>query len=278
MKRPCSAFAAASAFVAALAASAPQTARAADASLEVCGDLSAKPADVVHHCRRALDGGLDDRAAFAVGLNLGAALLELGRPDAALDALAAAEALGFSRVELHVFRADAFEALERRREAGEAWAKAVASAPDSLDVRLGEGAFHLRAGALDPALAAFDAALAREPDDPTGLFNRGLTLIALGKGEAAERDFTRLLSEAPNDAGAYHHRARAKAERDDAGALRDFDRAIKLAPEWSEPWYRSGLLLDRIGRTEDANLRFRRAFELGETDPWLLERIKSFGG
>lgn len=262
-----------------LSLTAPSAARAADGSLGVCADLSAPAEAVVLHCRRVLaDDDLEPRREIAVRLNLAGALLEMNRPGAALEAYDAAASLGSSVAILHVGRADALEALDRRAEAAESWGAARAAAPDSFDVLLGEGAFHLRGGAPEAALVALDAALAQEPDDPNALFNRGLALIALGRGAEAERDFTRLLTEAPNDAGAYHHRARARAGRDDAAAVRDFDKAIQLAPEWPEPWFRSGLLLDEAGQVEEANLRFRRAFELGEKDPWLLDRIKSFGG
>lgn len=267
---------------------APSPGAAADASIEICGDLSARATEVAHHCRRALAaGGLSDRRRFAAAINLGAALHELGRPAAALEAFSdaadvaasiGADAGRSAIVQLHVGRAGAYEALRRRAEAEADWRAALAAAPDSFDVRLGLGAFHLRGGAHGAALEAFDAALALEPKAADALFNRGLTLIGLGRMDGAERDFTRLLTDNPNDAGALHHRARARAARDIGAALADFDAAIRLTPEWAEPWFRSALMLDRAGRVEEANFRFRRAFELGHKDPWLLERVRSLGG
>ena len=73
-------------------------------------------------------------------------------------------------------------------------------------------------------------------------------------------------------------RARSRAGTNDQGAVEDFDKASANAPEWSDPWYRAGRILDRLGRADDANLRFRRAFELGHKDPWLLDRITALGG
>lgn len=252
---------------------------AANSSLAVCGDLSAKASDVAFHCGRAIrSGSLSTEATFAAQLNLGDAMLELHKPAQALDAFDAAAATGLRRVELHVGRAMALEDLRRRSEAAESWRMALAAAPDSLDVRLGEGAFHLRGGDLRPALVAFDAALAIAPRDADALFNRGLTHIALNQMEAAVRDFSRLLEDAPSDAGAYHHRARAQTGWNDDAALRDFERASSLSPEWAAPWFLSGKILDRIGRADAANERFRRAFELGYQDPWLLERVRSLGG
>ena len=70
----------------------------------------------------------------------------------------------------------------------------------------------------------------------------------------------------------------ARTGVDDGGAIADFDQAAKLSPTWAAPWFLSGRIMDRIGRTSDANQRFRRAFELGYNDPWLLNRIQSLGG
>ena len=256
----------------------PGALQAADGSLALCGNLSAKAADVVLHCRRALEGDLSRGDAEAARLNLGDALIATGRPSLALDAYNEAEREGSRRVELYIGRASALEAMDRRAEAAADWRRAVERAPRSFDARLGLGAFHLRGGAYGDALAAFDAALSIDGDDADARYNRGLTLLALDRKAEAEADFSRLLRDDPADAGAWHHRARARVGRDDRAALADFDEAIRLSPEWTAPWYLSGRLLDDNGRVEDANFRFRRAFELGANTPWLLNRIQSLGG
>lgn len=261
------------------AASAPPSARAASVSLEKCADLSASAQDVAHHCRRALaNDRLSGDQALAAGLNLGDALLTLGRAEDALDAFDAAAANGRERVELYLGRADAHETLGRRREAAGDLDRALALAPGSRDVRLARGAFYLGAGAADAAFEEFDAAVRLDPDDADARFNRGVALIALSRGAEAERDFTAVLRDYPKDAGAYLQRGRARDGRDDAGALADYEKAAALAPEWTDPVFLAGRLLDRTGRVEAANARFRRAFELGYRDPWLLERIRSLGG
>ncbi|MEO1611977.1 MAG: tetratricopeptide repeat protein, partial [Pseudomonadota bacterium] len=117
-----------------------------------------------------------------------------------------------------------------------------------------------------------------DAEDPDAYFNRGLAHLALGRSAAAERDFTAVLSEYPTDAGAFFQRARARTGADDQGALSDYAQAATLAPEWSDPWYLAGRILDRLGRSDEANSRFRRAFELGHKDPWLLDRITALGG
>lgn len=259
-------------------AAAPTAGAAQDGSLARCGSLSAPVADVIHHCRRALSqGGLSKTQEFAVNLNLADALLSAGRPGPARDAFAAAAATGLERVELYIGRAEAEEDLGDQAAAAADLDRALALAPSSIDVRLARGAFHLRAGRSEAALAEFDAAVQLDAQNVDARFNRGLTLIALGRGAAAVSDFTAVIHGDPSDSGAYFQRARAREATDPAGALADFDQAIVLSPEWGAPFVASGILLDRLARTEEANRRFRRAFELGVKDPWLLERIRSLG-
>lgn len=259
--------------------SAPDAAVARDGSLEQCGSLSAPVRDVIHHCRRALSrGGLTKKQEFVANLNLGDALLSTGTPGAARDAFAAAAATGLERVELYVGRARAEEALGDRMAAARQLDRALELAPQSLDVRLARGAFYLRISQPEAALEEFNAAVRIDGDDADARFNRGLTLIALNRGGEAASDFSAVISSYPNDAGAYFQRGRAREGRDDSGALQDFDQATELSPEWALPYFVSGQLLDRLGREAEANRRFRRAFELGHKDPWLLNRIRSLGG
>ena len=262
------------------AATTPAAGMAADGSLAVCADLNASAGDVALHCRRAIaSGGLSDAQTFGAQVNLGEALLSLGQPSLAKDAFDAAAELAAGRIEPLIGRADALEEMGRPDEAAAEWFAAVRRAPDSVDARLGKGAFHLRSGAPAAALKEFDAAvrLSDEGADADALFNRGLANIALNRAAEAERDFSAVLEQYPSDAGAYFQRARAKAGRDDRGALADYARASELAPEWADPWYRAGRILDAQGRADEANRMLRRAFELGLKDPWLLDRITALG-
>ncbi|MFN3261732.1 MAG: tetratricopeptide repeat protein [Pikeienuella sp.] len=266
-----------------LVLAAPAPAAAQDGSLARCGALSAPAAEVAHHCRRALErGGLRAEQAFAAGLNLGDALIALGRAGEAKAAFAAAaetgREAGLDRVELHLGIARAEEALGDRRAAATAFDRALALAPRSVDVRLARGAFWLRLGQGEAALEEFDAALRLDGGDADARFNRGLTLLTLGRDGAAEADFSAVIRDYPRDSGAFFHRARAREAARPEAALGDYDEAAALAPEWADPWLASARLLDRVGRREDANARYRRAFELGAKDPALLERIRALGG
>lgn len=257
----------------------PSAINAANGSLEVCADLDAPVGDVAHHCRRAIQSeSLSESQEFGAQVNLGEALLALGQPSLAWDAFNAAAALRPDRVEPFIGRADASEKRGMTDQAAADWFAALRLAPGSLDARLGKGAFHMRMNAPAAALKEFDAALQIDPEAFDALFNRGLAYFAMGRMAAADQDFSAVLREYPADAGAYYHRARARSAQNPAAAVADYDQASMHAPEWADPWFESGKALERLGRVDEANQRYRRAFELGHKDPWLLQRITSLGG
>ncbi|MEM7268906.1 MAG: tetratricopeptide repeat protein [Pseudomonadota bacterium] len=249
------------------------------ASIDVCGDFSAPAAEVAYHCRLAIEaGGLNARQEAAAQLNRADALSTLGQHDLAIEAFNAAQTLAPGYIEIYIGRARAFEARRDLVSAERDWNRALGLAKDSVDVRLGRGAFYLRAGYHDRALHEFSEALSSDPENADALYNRAVTWLALKDQSSAETDLTKLIGMAPNDAGAHYHRGRARQGRNDRAALADFAKAAELAPAWSAPWFLSGRLLDGLGRSSEADSHLRRAFELGHQDPWLLERIRKLGG
>ena len=58
----------------------------------------------------------------------------------------------------------------------------------------------------------------------------------------------------------------------------DFDRAIALKPEWAPAWYMRGRFFDSVGALDEANADFLRAYQLGHSDPWLIERLRRMSG
>ncbi len=252
---------------------------AAAQSISVCASSTATAGEVAYHCRLTLEsGGLSDEQTVGVNLNLGYAHLALGHTGQAVEAFTDAARLSPARVEAYIGRAKAHEDRHSYDLATQDWNRALGLASRSVDVRLGRGAFFLRQGIMAQALEEFTAALTIDSDEPDARYNRGLVWLALKQPAEAEADFSRLLRDYPNDAGAYFNRARALDGRNDQAALRDFAKSSELSPEWAAPWFFSGEILDRIGRTADANRHFRRAFELGYQDPWLLRRIQDLGG
>lgn len=248
-------------------------------SISVCADSGASAGEVAYHCKLTLkSGGLSRGQTVAVYLNLGYAELALGQTGQAVESFTEAARLDPGRVEAYIGRAKAHEERRAYDLAEQDWKRSLGLASRSVDVRLGRGAYFLRQGKASRALEEFSAALAIDPKEADARYNRGLAWLALKKFAEADRDFTRLLQDYPNDAGAYFNRARAREGRNDRAALADYAKATELSPEWASPWFFAGKLLDSLGRQAEANRQFRRAFELGYQDPWLLQRIQNLGG
>jgi len=248
-------------------------------SIAVCGDSSASAGEVAHHCKLTLrNGGLSQQQIVGVYINLGYAELALGQTGQAVESFSEAVRYDSRRVEAYIGRANAYEDRRAFDLADRDWQSALGLASGSVDVRLGRGAYFLRQGKDALALEEFTAALRIDPDEADARYNRGLAWLSLSRFEEADSDFTRLLRDYPDDAGAYFNRARSRDGRNDRAALADFAKASELSPEWSSPWFFAGQMLDRLGREAEANRKFRRAFELGHQDPWLLQRIQNLGG
>jgi tetratricopeptide (TPR) repeat protein len=247
--------------------------------LAACGDTSLSAEGAARYCANALRaGGLTPSQAAAAGVNLGGALLELGRPAEAETAYEAALARRPDQPLALAGRARAREALGRPAEAAEDWARAVAAAPGDMAVRGSRGAFRLRSGDAEGALEDFDAGLARDPKNLDLRFNRGLALMELGRDAEAETAFSAVIAARPDDADAWLERARARLSRDKAAALADYDEAVKRAGTRPQAVFERGALLEQMGRKAEGERDLRRAFELGHPSEWLAERIRAMGG
>ncbi|HLV61331.1 MAG TPA: tetratricopeptide repeat protein [Fredinandcohnia sp.] len=105
-----------------------------------------------------------------------------------------------------------------------------------------------RKGDLGGALRAFDEALAADPNNLKALYNSGLALLGLGRGEAAAERFERFLALRPEDAKGHFHLARARLrEHRREEAVRALQRAVELGfSDWWE-WSAAGDLEAGLG-------------------------------
>lgn len=246
--------------------------------LRVCGDPAQSAAEAANFCQRALDaGGLSAAQESAAAANLGAALLELDRPAEAVRAYDRAVEAGPATAFVHAGRARARAALDDAAAAAVDWNRAVALAPDDAETRAGRGAFRLRAGNATGALDDFETAERLGGRDPSLHFNRALALARVGREDEAEDAFSDMLRTHPSDASIWIERARLRLPQNPEAALADYDQAVAHAREWSQPWFERGMLLEQMGRADEAGRDFRRAWELGHSDPALSERILRLG-
>ena len=247
-----------------------------DEFVRVCGDPAAAPRDAARFCQRALDTGeLPARAGAQVRVNLGAALYDLGRYPAAIEAYDAAIATVPELVPAYINRARALEKTGRVREAIEDYGRVLEMDPGEPDAYLGRGTLLLSRGRPAEAAQDFTQVIALRPGWVSAYFNRGLAALRTGDWAGAEQDFSTVLARQPGDAGAHLNRGRARAGSGQASALEDFDRAIELRPEWATAWFLRGQYLDAAGACEEANRDFLRAYDLGYADPWLVERVRN---
>lgn len=115
-----------------------------------------------------------------------------------------------------------------------AWATQVASADPSFAGLTANGLAAYAAGDLTTARAAFEAALARQPESPAALFNVAVVAAASGDTAAAEAAYRAVLALAPGDATASWNLGLLLYEAGDRGESRDLLRiALELDPSLS---------------------------------------------
>ena len=86
-------------------------------------------------------------------------------------------------------------------------------------------------GQTDPAIDV-DEAIALNPQDAEGYFNRGLAYFFKGDYDQAIADFDESIALDPQDASAYYNRGLAYDLKGDLDhAIADFDEAIALDPQ-----------------------------------------------
>jgi len=209
--------------------------------------------------------------------NRGGARLDLDRPLAALDDFDKALAIEPSMFVAMTGRARALIGMGQWQAGIAQFSAALEQKPNDVNALMGRGAAHLSLGENAAALADFDKAAQIAPKDLDARYNRGVAKLRLGDNTGAAADFSAVIAGDPSDAGAYLMRARTRIGERDPLALADFGRAVALDPEWAQAWFERGQQFDRMGRVEDANRDFRRAYELGYEDRWLQERILAIG-
>jgi anti-sigma factor RsiW len=129
----------------------------------------------------------------------------------------------------------------------------------------------------------------REQRSPSLDERHALGVAQMLVGDAAESvtTLTALRTERPDVAeyeadlgAAYISRLQQTGEREDANrALTALDRATTMKPTLSEAWYNKALVLDALGRTQDAATTWARYLELDSSSPWSMDarRLREAG-
>ena len=259
--------------------SAALTTQPARADLEtyvgMCAGSNSTPHEMINFCQKAIDTGrLGDQAKAQVYTNMSIGYFELGQYETAVWAGSQAIEAKPDLIVAYLERARAYEKLRRLQEAAADYQAALDIDRNAADAYLGRGILLLRNGDPYRAVEDLTAALEIEPGWTAARFNRGLAYLQIGQNARAVQDFDDLIRRSPQDAGGYLYRAQGRAALGDQDAVEDFDQAIALKGEWALAWFVRGRYRDSQGDSEGANADFLRAYELGYSDPWLIDRVR----
>jgi protein O-GlcNAc transferase len=195
--------------------------------------------NAILHFKTAVTGAPDHLPCWVA---LGDALLSAGQLNGAMEIVSHAVASGLASPGL--------DALARR----------TAAALNDL------GARHHQAGAIDMALAHYDAAVSLDASLADGHNNRGVALLGLGRGDEAILALGKALELRPGFVEARRTLGQVLLGRGSADeALRHLAEVARDRPDDPGVLCDLGVAFDHLGRATEAQTQFERALEL---DPY----------
>ena len=142
------------------------------------------------------------------------------------------------------------------------WQDEVDANPDDPDALLGLAYAYQQEGEYDIALETYDAVLAIAPKNAGALYNKGVVLLALGRGDEAEVVLWDVLEMAPD------HVLAAKAlgeyyigEEHYKSALTALEPVVQVRPEFADLQYLAGYSCEQLGLREPAIEYYEGALE-----------------
>ena len=171
---------------------------------------------------------------YTAHYNLGVALDDLGRPEAAIGEYQAA----------------------------------VLIRPKFVQARINLGLDLDKLGRGNDALAAYETAVAVAPDMADARINLGDALFTRGKNEEAVHQLKEAVRLAPNSASAHNSLAASLYTQGQAdAAIQQFQAALRLAPDYAEAHYNLGCVLAKQGRSGEAIRQLQEALRLKPNYP-----------
>lgn len=121
----------------------------------------------------------------------------------------------------------------------------------------------------------FTCAIKQRPEEPNVYIFRADALMALGKNDAAIKDYTQVLKLDPNNALAYYNRGTIYLSKDYdyKKALKDFDAVLVLAPKYVSAYINRSLALMGLKRYEDSEKDLDVALKLAPQDPGVYRAL-----
>lgn len=205
----------------------------------------------------------DDAEAASLYSRRGVAQLDSGNLEAAVSDFSAAIDRDPRDADSHAWRGAARARQSRYQEAIDDILAAMELSPERAEEYRAVGEPYGQ-----QAIAYFDRLIAREPDNPQWHRGRGVCYEFCGDGAAALRDYNKAIELAPHDSETYLRRGRilARGGRFDRAA-EDFSKSIELGDERAVCRHHRGLCYLKVGRLKDALADLNRALQLDNADP-----------
>lgn len=195
--------------------------------------------------------------------NRGNALAALNRHREAADCYRRALAAEPGFVEAYINLGSALSAQGRSGEALDCLDRSVELAPQYSVAWFNRGVVLRRIGRLQEALASHQRATAIQPDFAAAWREMGSVYRELGQDREAVGVYEQALQVVPGDAEAWYERGRAlSALRDAAGAIHSFEQALRFRPDYAAALDQLGNVLRGQKRLHGALERYGRALAL----------------
>ena len=153
--------------------------------------------------------------------------------------------------------------LRRFDEAIAAFDGAIALQPNYAEAHNGRGIVLANLNRVADALASFENAVALKPDYAEAYNNRGMILQDLARLDEALASFDLAIAIQADNARAHNNRGVALQDlKRFADALASHDRAIALKPDFAEAYYNRAMALHALKRFDEALAGFGKAIAL----------------
>lgn len=205
---------------------------------------------------------------------LGTAMLQLRRPDEAVDHLMAALAIRPESPYTYNNLGEACRALDDLDGARAAFETAIAQKADCFEAHNNLGNVYQKEDRVADAEACFLRAIAINPSYPEAHVNLGNILKDRGEWEAAIAEYERAIDFRPAYAAALNNLGNAlRSQRKLEEALPYFEQAVEADPDYAQARVNLGQVLLGIGARNEATKHFDRALEIDPEIPearWAL--------
>ena len=103
------------------------------------------------------------------------------------------------------------------------------------------------------------------PNSSINLYNKGVALVNLGKLDEAIKAYDKAIEINPQYADAWYNKGNILCQlgKFDEG-IKAYDKTIEINPKYSNAWYNKGNALDDSGRHDEAIKAYDKAIELNQ--------------